>query len=242
MSLDDSIVFLEQIALYRFLTLLPEEETRVRDLSLRCLLGDVGVAPAHVTSVLSCLKNEGYLFTHSSGIKLTFHGAHKPLDSEMDKVTHELCCIFHDMDGYAGKTFLSKLGMSANKLYYEEYGVPFGSSRVISDAPRAKVKEEALRARGMDVLKESKVMREAIESRPEPTIGMSVYYFDNDVLKVGIVSKIEARLSATLKVDSLVYTVMDRNMHTESIAYNVFTTRSELEEWFQKRVKSLGAL
>ena len=242
MSIDDSIVFLEQIALYRILILLPEEETSVRDLSLRGLLGDVGVAQAHVTSVISCLKNEGYLFTNSSGIMLTFYGAHKPLDSEMDKVTYELCCVFHDMDGYAGKTFLSKLGMSENKLYYEKHGVPFGSSRVVSDAPRVKVKEEALRVRGMDVLKESKAMREAIESRPDPTIGMSVYYFDNDVLKVGVISKIEARLSATLTVDSLVYTVMDRNLHTESIAYNVFTTRSELEEWFQKRVESLGEL
>lgn len=242
MSLDDSIVFLEQIALYRILIQLPSEDTSVRDISLRGLMQDAGVAQAHITSLITCLQNEGYLFVSGSNLTMTFHGAATPSDSEMDKVTYELCCVFHDMDGYAGKTFLSKLGMSANKLYYEEHGVPFGSSRVISDAPRVKVKEEALRDRGMDVLEESKAMREAIESRPEPTIGMSVYYFDNDVLKVGVISKIEARLSATLTVDSLVYTVMDRNLHTESIAYNVFTTRSALEDWFRKRVESLGEL
>ena len=84
--------------------------------------------------------------------------------------------------------------------------------------------------------------REEIESRPEPTIGMSVYYFDNDVLKVGVISKIEARLSATLTVDSLVYTVTDRDLHTESLTNNVFTTRGELEGWFRKRVESLGEL
>ena len=242
MSIDDSIVFLEQIALYRILTQLPAEDTSVRALSLRGLIQDAGVAQAHITSLISCLQNEGYLFVHGASLTMTFRGATKPLDSEMDKVTYELCCTFHDMDGYADRTFLSKMGMTWNKLYYEECGDPFGSSRVISDAPRVKVKDEALRARGMDVLEESKAMREAIESRPEPTIGMSVYYFDNGVPRVGVISKIEARLSATLEVDSLVYTVTDRNLHTESVASSVFTTRGELEDWFRKKVESLGEL
>ena len=242
MPLDDSIVFLEQIALYRILTQLPAEDTSVRDKSLRGLMQDAGVAQAHITSLMTCLQNEGYLFVSGSNLTMTFHGAATPSDSEMDKVTYELCCTFHDMDGYADRTFLSKMGMTWNKLYYEECGVPFGGSRVVSGTPRVKVKEEALRARGVDVIEESKAKREEIESRPEPTIGMSVYYFDNDVLKVGVISKIEARLSATLTVDSLVYTVTDRDLHTESLTNNVFTTRGELEGWFRKRVESLGEL
>ena len=242
MSIDDSIVFLEQIALYRILTQLPAEDTSVRNLSLRGLMQDAGVAQAHITSLISCLQNEGYLFVHGASLTMTFRGATKPLDSEMDKVTYELCCTFHDMNGYTDRTFLSKMGMTWNKLYYEEHGVPFGGSREVSDAPRVKVKEEALRARGMDVIEESRAKRKEIESRPVPMIGMSVYYFDNDVLNVGVISKIEARLSATLTVDSLMYTVTDRDLYTEILTNIVFTTRGELEEWFRNKVESLGEL
>lgn len=242
MAIDDSIVFLEQVSLYRILRMLPDKDTRVRDMSIRGIMRDAGIAQLYVTSLIKCLNNEGYLFISGTGAAMTFRGADAVSDSEMDKVTYDLCCVFHSMPGYEDRTFLSKLGLSGNKLYSQEHGVPFGGVRSSLSAPRVKVKEDALRARGVDVLKESAAKRKEIESRPEPAIGMSVYYFDNDVLKVGVISKIEARLSSTLTVDSLVYTVTDRELHTESIAYNVFTTRDALEEWFRNRVESLGEL
>lgn len=240
MAIDGSIVYLEQIALYRILRVLPQEDTSVKDLSLRGLLQGVGVAQSCITDLIRCLDQNGYLLVSGATSLMVYRGVSPVPDDEMFEVTGNLVESFHSQSGYEDRSFLSKAGMSSSLGYYKEPGVPFSA---MDRDGRVRVKSAALAKRGGDaILSESSRMREAIESRPEPAIGMSVYYFDNDVLKVGVISKIEARLSTTLTVDSLVYTVTNRELHTESIAYNVFTTRDALEEWFRNRVESLGEL